>query len=99
MEVEFMSWDALEAKKGMRITNMIVDIAIAGISIILAFALWLTLDYVLYMYGTMAPSFPSMPGLQGLFIGIMITQMAGGTLIIFRAVSRIIGTIIKEGRP
>ena len=94
-----MSWDALEDKKALRITNMIVDFAIAGVSFILAFALWLTLDYTLYMYGTMMPSFPSMPGLQAVFVAIITTQIFGGTLIVIRAGSRIIGTIMKEGRP
>ncbi len=94
-----MAWEELEEKKAMRIINIIIEIVIACISVVLAIALWLTVDFTLYYYSMMELMFPFTPGLQNLLIAILIAQIAGGISIVVRSVSRIWKTLMKEGRP
>lgn len=94
-----MAWDELKGKKEMRMIHLIMNMASAGLYIIMAIALWLTVDFTVYVLTSMSYIFYYMPGLQNMLTAALIAQIVGGILIVIAAGKKIIKTIMKEGRP
>ena len=97
-----MGYDDYEEKKGLRITNIILQCVISGVLFVMAYALYLTTDFIAYNLEMMAPLMgysPMYTYILNTLTGCLILQYGGVVLMIIAGVRYIILAIMKNGKP